>query len=90
MQWRPPAAAPNILPFVPAPASPLPTSPRLSTLFSGNASVVAARATEGRRTDERSFGLDAERRAAAAAAVTDVRTTGRYAVSVGRAHISHK
>ena len=68
-QWRRPRppAAPNILPFVPAPASPY--FPRLSTLFSGNASVVAARATEGRRTDERSFGLDAERRAAA---VTDV------------------
>ena len=51
---------------------------RLSTLFSGNASsVVAARgAREGRRTDERSFGLDAERRAAAAA-VTDG-GTGRY------------
>ena len=76
------------MPFVPAPASP--HFPRLSTLFSGNASVVAARATEGRRTDERSFGLDAERRAAAAAAVTDVRTTGGYAVSVVRAHISHK
>ena len=52
---------------------------RLSTLFSGNASsVVAVRgATEGRRTDERSFGLDAERRAAASTAVTDG-GTGRY------------